>query len=417
MTRPIQTPPPGRKARVAGIVAAALVISWGGPAASAYWQTLSSNDGAAKADSIVALAAPVASGSGGAASVSWAQGTTAAGRLVSSYTVARYSSATGGTKVAAGGGCLGTITARTCSEAALPSGTWYYTVTPVVGSWAGVESSRSSGVVGDSTPPAIPTVTAPAVVNISNVATVPVSVTAETGSSVKVTVTDTPPPGTPQQTLTQNLTANGSVQTMNFDLSTFSQGTITYTAIATDAAGNVSNPGAATSTKDTVAPTAKVTLFSPSKNTAGVAETGDTVRIKYSADINSKTICSSWTNGVQPPDIAGNNVVTVTISSANILTVTTAGAACTPNIGPVTLGANYVSSGSLTFTGTGNGGGASKVAWDNASQTLTITLGTRSGTANTGVGTSSPTVAPPAGVTDTSGNQAVGVAPDAASRF
>lgn len=406
--------PARRKARIAGVVAAALVISWGAPAANAYWQTLGTNPGTAKADSISAVAAPAATAAAaGSASVSWAQGTTTGGRAVSGYTVTRYSAATGGTKVAAGGGCGGIVAALTCSEAALPAGTWFYTATPVLGSWAGVESARSGGVVRDSTPPVTPTITAPAFVYNGNVVAVPVSVTAEAGSSVKVTVTDTPPVGTPQQTDSQTLTANGSVQTMSFNLSAYSQGTLTYIAVATDAAGNASNPGTATSTKDTVAPTAKVTL----DNKNGTAEKGDTVSIKYSADINSKSICSTWTNGVQPPDIAGNNVVTVTISTANILTVTTAGAVCTPNIGPVTLGANYVSSGSLIFAGTGNGGGASKVAWDDAHQTLTITLGTRNGTANTNVAASSPTVAPPAGVKDLAGNQATGTAPDAPSQF
>ena len=94
MTRPIQPPGSGLKGRLAGIVAAALVISWGGPAASAYWQTLGSGPGTAKADSISALtAAPDASGSSGTASVTWKQGTTAAGRPVS---VPRSSSAAAG---------------------------------------------------------------------------------------------------------------------------------------------------------------------------------------------------------------------------------------------------------------------------------------------------------------------------------
>jgi hypothetical protein len=259
-----------------------------------------------------------------------------------------------------------------------------------------------------------PSISAPGIVNGDKPDQVPVIVTAEAGLSVTITVTDTPPVGTPQQTVSQTITANGSAQTTNFNLLTFSDGTITYTAVATDAGGHTSTPSTATSTKDTHAPTAKVTLG----NLNGTAETGDTVSIKYSADINSKSICSTWANGVQPPDIAGSNAVTVTISNTNILTVTTSGsAACAPNIGPVTLRGSYVTSGSLIFKGNSGSGTPSKVAWNDGTQTLTITLGTRSGTANTGVGTSSPTVAPPAGVTDTSGNQAVGVTPDATSRF
>lgn len=428
MSSPSQTPPPAgtrpvqhrkqirnglrRQARMAGIMAAALVISWGGPAANAFWQTLSSNAGVAKADSIPAVAAPAAYAASGAASVSWLQGATVAGRPVAGYNVARYSAATGGTGVAAGGGCAGTLTTLACTEASLPAGTWYYTVTPVLGAWVGAESARSGGITAvDTTPPAAPTIAAPAVISSATAASVPVSGTAEAGSSVTVAVKDAGALHTSSQTVVAN--SSGQWSAANFNLTTFTDGTITYTAVATDAAGNASAAGTAASAKDTVAPTATVTLSSPSTNAPGVAEAGDTVTIKYSGDINSKSICSTWTNGVQPPEIAGNNVVTVNINT-NILTVTTTGAAgCTLNIGPVTLGGNY---GSLTFKGNSNSI-PSKVAWNNATQTLTVTLGTRSGTFNTGVAESSPTVAPPVGVTDTSGNQAVGAAPAAPSRF
>lgn len=413
MTRRIHTPRPRRQVRVAGIVAAALVISWGGPAASAYWQTLGSNDGRANADSILAVVAPTASASAGAATVSWAQGATAAGRQVSSYTVARYSSATGGTKVAAGGGCSGTVTARTCSEAALPSGTWYYTVTPVLGFWAGPESARSTGVtIAAATPPAAPTLSVPAIVNIGNAASVPVSVTAESGSSVTITVTDAPPVGTQQQTATQTLTANGSVQSTNFNLSAFKDGTISYTAVATNAAGSASAPGMATSTKDTVAPTAKVTLVN--KNVLGTAEKGDEVVITYSKTMNASSICSTWTDNSTNYNINGNDLVTIQISSAKVLSVT-APPVC--QIGNVALDGAYTASSLLVFGGSGSN--VSSITWNYTSKTLTLTLGKLApGTqASTLVGSGSPTVSPPAGVKDVVGNQAIGAAPDAPSRF
>jgi hypothetical protein len=423
MSRPIQTlphvqpPRARRKARIAGVVAAALVISWGAPAANAYWQTLSNNSGGARADSVLGVAAPTASAPAGAGSVSWLASTTAAGRPVSGYTVARYSSATGGTKVAAGGACAGTvttpITTLSCSEAALPAGTWYYTVTPVLGSWAGPESARSVGVfVADTTKPDAPLISAPAIVNNANVTEVPVSVTAEPGSSVTVTITDALPVAT-RHTVSYVLAADGSSQTTSVNLSTLTDGIVTYTAVVTDAAGNVSDPRTASSTKDLI-PTAKVTLG----NQNGNADQGDTVSIKYSADIDSNSICSAWTNGGPAPDITGNGVVTVTINSANILSVTTTtGAVCAPKIGPVALNGVYVSTGILTFKGNGNGGNASKITWNSSNQTLTITLGSRTGTANSNVGASSPTVAPPTGVKDVAGNQAISAAPDAASGF
>ncbi|MGO4188813.1 hypothetical protein [Pseudarthrobacter sp. TAF60_1] len=403
------------RTRIAVAAAAALAISCGGPAASAYWQTLGSNPGTARADAIATMGVPTASASAGAAAVSWAPGTTAGGRAVSGYTVSRYSSATGGTMVAAGGGCGGIVTATSCTEAALPSGTWYYTVTPKLGFWAGPESARSGGVViADTTKPNAPTISATGTVNIGNKANAPVSGTAAAGVS-SVTVTATDAQGLKKDSQPALTDSSGKWAVSNFDLSGLSDGLITYTAVAKNAVGSSSDPSAAaTATKDTVAPTATVTLSNLATNTAGTAETGDSLSIKYSGDINSNTICSAWTNGVQPPEIAGGNAVTVTISS-NTLTVTTSGSAgCTVNLGPVTLGTNY---GSLVFKGNTGNGTPSKIVWDNATQTLKITLGTRNVASNSNVAESFPVVAPTPGVTDIAGNQAVGVAPAAASRF
>lgn len=403
------------RTRIAVAAAAALAISCGGPAASAYWQTLGSNPGTARADAIATMGVPTASASAGAAAVSWAPGTTAGGRAVSGYSVSRYSSATGGTMVAAGGGCGGIVTATSCTEAALPSGTWYYTVTPKLGFWAGPESARSGGVViADTTKPNAPTISATGTVNIGNKANAPVSGTAAAGVS-SVTVTATDAQGLKKDSQPALTDSSGKWAVSNFDLSGLSDGLITYTAVAKNAVGSSSDPSAAVTTaKDTVAPTATVTLSNPSGNTLGVAEAGDTVSIKYSGDIDSSSICNTWTS--QPPEIAGNNVVTVTINS-NILTVgTTGAAACAPNIGQVDLGSIYVNSGSLTFKGNANSG-PSKIAWDNATQTLIVTLGARTGTPSTGVAASNPTVVPPMGVKDLAGNQAVGAQATAQSRF
>lgn len=395
MSRPIQTRRPvvepvetrprrRRKAQIAGVMAAALVISWGGPAASAYWQTLGSNPGGAKADSILAVAAPTAS----ASAVSWGQSTTTAGRPVSGYTVARYSSATGGTKVAAGGACTGTITALSCSEAALPAGTWYYTVTPVLASWAGVESARSGGVAG--TPVASPTISTPTIINIATADKVQVSGTAIAGLSVTVTATD----AGGVQKISQPANATGGQWTVsNFNLTGLADGTITYTAVATDAVGNASAPGtAASTTKDTVAPAVAVggvTLANGSGNAkAGKVDTGDKVTIKYTKALDLASICSDWTN-------SGSLVVTIT--SNNSLSAT--GGCPTLRFGAVALGASYYGSGNLQFSG-------SSLAWDQSTLQLTVTLGTVSngspGTATQQ--TSTPVYTPQAGLTDIAGN-------------
>ncbi|MDQ0118407.1 hypothetical protein AB0280_00820 [Pseudarthrobacter sp902506025] len=402
-----------RLSRAAGVLAAAVVISWAGPAANAFWQTLGSNAGVVKADSIPAMAAPAASVSASSASVDWKQGTTAAGVPVAGYAVARYSTATGGIAVAATGGCAGTVTALACSEA-LPPGTWYYTVTPMLGAWAGAESPRSAGVTAaDTTPPAAPNITAPARITSApatgtsaNVASVPVTITAEAGSSVTVTATDTPPPGTTAQTVSQVFTATGSSQTINFNLSTLRDGTITYSAVATDAAGNTSAAGTATSAKDATAPAiSAVTLVNG--GAGNVIDQGDKVVLKFSEALDASTICSNWTIGGNQ-SINGSEQVTVRVSAADILTVTLDGAQCpTARIGSVSLGGAYSGGTALSFHGTGSGASkASSLAWDATKFELTITLGSRDtpGTAANVNGNVKPTYTPSAGLTDTVGN-------------
>jgi hypothetical protein len=405
------------RTRIAVAATAALAISFGGPAASAYWQTLGSNDGGARADTILALGAPTATASAGGAAVNWTQGSTAGGRAVSGYTVARYSSAIPNAMVAAGGGCAGTISAPlttlSCTEAALPSGTWYYTVTPVLGSWAGPESVRSGGVViADTTKPNPPVIGAAGVVNIGNKFTAPVSGTAAVGvSSVKVTATDAQ--GLTKESQPALTDSSGKWAVSNFDVSGLGDGVITYTAVAKNAAGSSSDPSSAvTTTKDTVAPTATVTLVN--NGTAGIAEKGDEIRIQFSKPMSLPSICSTWMEGQQPPEISAKDDVVVSITGTN-LSVSRTLPGCALNIGTVSLGASYAISGTLTFEGSGSN--VSKIAWNQNSQTLTITLGQRTGSAKTGLGESVPTVVPPTGVKDLAGNQALSAAPATASRF
>lgn len=397
MSRPSQTRQrfesrPRRHARVAGVVAAALVISWGGPAANAFWQTLSNNAGVAIADSIPAVAAPAASVSSGAAAVSWLQGTTAAGRPVAGYTVARYASATGGTRVAAGGGCAGTITTLTCTEASLPAGTWYYTVTPVLGAWAGVESARSGGATAaDTTPPATPSVTAPAMIASSTAAaSVLVSGNAEAGSSVTITVNDAGAAHTTSQTV---VAESSGAWSATFNLVTFNDPTISYSAVAKDAAGNVSLvAGTATSSKDTTAP--RVTAVSLSNGGAQFTpDAGDKVTLTFSEPLLPSSICSGW------QDVPGSQTVngTVTITGGNLL-----------GFGTTDAGCPSVRFGSVAFNGTygGNSTFNSSLTWNPGTSQLTVTLGSLiSGTPASKSGNVTPTYTPAAGLTDKVGHQ------------
>jgi hypothetical protein len=415
---PRSTQPRRRKlTRIAGVLAAAVIISSGGPAANAFWQTLGSNAGVSRADSIPAVAAPGATVSGGSASVTWKQGTTAEGRPVAGYTVARYSSASGGTWVAGTGGCAGTITALTCSEASLPAGTWYYTVTPVLGAWAGVESARSTGVIAaaaDTTPPATPSITAPALItgapatpNSANVTSVPITFSAEQGSSVRVTATDTPPSGGTAQSVFQVLTATGSNQTATFNLSALRDGTITYTAVATDAAGNISGAGIATSAKDATAPAVSAVSLG-NGGSQFIADAGDKVVVTFSEPLLPSTICSGWTD---PSGIKSVNG-TLTIAGGNSLKFTSTDPGC-PSIrfGTVTLNGNYSAGGDLSFN--------SSLAWNPGTLQLTVNLvSLASGTPTTKQGNVLPTYTPASGLSDGAGNLLpAGPVPGTNSRF
>jgi hypothetical protein len=412
MIRPNQSPQPiepghrnqprRKLTRIAGVLAAAVVISWGGPAANAFWQTLGSNAGAARADAIPAVAAPSAVVSGGAASISWKQGTTAEGRPVGGYTVARYSSASGGIKVSGTGGCAGIITVLTCSETSLPAGTWYYTVTPVLGAWAGIESARSVGVTAaDTTPPAAPTITAPAVINITNSTSVPLSGTAEPGSAVTTTVKD----AGAAHTLAQTVTANSSGQwtAPNFNLSTFADGTITYSSTAKDAAGNVSSAGTATSAKDATPP-AVTSLTLINGGTNNTIDPGDQVVVKFSEAMNPSTICGNWSATGGSQVVSGSEQVVVNVSTDDVLTVTSTGCGVT-RIGSVTLDGNYAGNTALSFHGTGaNGSRVSSLAWNAGTLELTITLGSLAGTPLSVNQPGNHRYTPDLGLTDGAGN-------------
>lgn len=400
------------RSRVAVIVAGAALLSWAGPGASAFW-TASSNGGtaAAAADAVAAGATPSTSVSAGNVTLAWNASATLAGRPVSGYTVARYASASGGTKVPVGGTCAATsIAGLGCTDQGVPTGTWYYTVTPVLAQWTGTESARSAGAAVDTTPPGAPGISVPPFVNTGNVSAVPVSGTTEPGASIALTVTD----AGAAHTVPKTVTANGSgAWNATVDLSSLNTGTVTYRAVATDTAGNQGNPatpGTATSVKDVTAPTVTAVALADSAGLGkddGMMEPKDTATVTFSEALDASTICSDWAAGASGT-LKGNNDVTVTISSRNVLTVAVNSSACpTSRIGTVGLGAGTAygpATGTVTYKG--NGSNASTVSWDASTKKLTITLGAlASGTPNgTEQVAAAPSYSPSDGIKDIAGN-------------
>jgi hypothetical protein len=87
---------------------------------------------------------PTASVAGRSVTVSWAASNLPDGTAIASYTVTRYD--TSGNVQTIGSGCSGTIAALTCTESAVPAGTWRYAVTPVRSNWTGTEGPQSPSV-------------------------------------------------------------------------------------------------------------------------------------------------------------------------------------------------------------------------------------------------------------------------------
>ncbi|HVI16725.1 MAG TPA: hypothetical protein VM712_00005, partial [Gaiellales bacterium] len=133
-------------------LALAIVLSAAAPAAG-YWSAGGTGTWSAGVDTLGAGSQPTASASGQTVTISWAQSTLGGqplgGYALGGYSVHRYP-AGGGAGVVPGPGCAVTITGAgaslTCAEAIVPPGAWQYTVTPLLGTWTGTESAKSTPV-------------------------------------------------------------------------------------------------------------------------------------------------------------------------------------------------------------------------------------------------------------------------------
>ncbi|HEY7478331.1 MAG TPA: hypothetical protein VIB62_08845, partial [Actinomycetota bacterium] len=128
---------------VAGLVALSLAMPG---IASAAWSAAGLGSGATRALVMPTGPTPTISVTGRNVAVSWSAVTLPGGTSVAGYRVARYVAGTGvpATILSA---CTGTIAALTCTEAAVPPGTWRYGITPLRNAWTGSEGSWSSNAV------------------------------------------------------------------------------------------------------------------------------------------------------------------------------------------------------------------------------------------------------------------------------
>jgi hypothetical protein len=112
--------------------------------AFASWASPGTGSGSSRALVMPAGNAPTTSVLGRNVTVSWTASAFPSGPNVNAYRIGRYNGALVSQTV--GASCNGSIAALTCTEAAVPAGTWTYTVTPKQAGWLGAESSRSASV-------------------------------------------------------------------------------------------------------------------------------------------------------------------------------------------------------------------------------------------------------------------------------
>ena len=148
----------------------------------------------------------------------------------------------------------------------------------------------------------------------------------------------------------------------------------------------------ATSNTFTVVPTiSSLTTTNASGGTPGLLDSGDTINIAFTGQINATSVCSAWTNGSSGVQTASaGSLITVTNPGTdNILSFTTPPSTCGNfNLGSFDLGSSgYVTSnGSTHYPATFAN---STIAYDGTAHILTITLGTLGGSATLGVVASS----------------------------
>lgn len=146
---------PRRRGRLSSLIAIPLVLVLVGGTAWAYWiaGSTAGSSGASAATSVGVGSTPTASAAGSAVTVSWAASTLATGQAVSGYQVKRYDATTLALQTILTA-CTGTVTATTCVESAVPTGSWKYSITPVFATnWLGTESAKSATVLVDPTAP------------------------------------------------------------------------------------------------------------------------------------------------------------------------------------------------------------------------------------------------------------------------
>ena len=307
-----------------GSVAAALFGVAG--VVGAYWSAGSNpgGNGHALAGALPTAATPSVSLSGRTATVSWAQSSvngSSLGQLPSGgYSVTRYAEADPGTPIAPGGTCAGVLSGTSdplsCMESGLATGRWTYTVTPLLYSWTGGESTPSPSAIIAPDRPASVTLTngggaGGAFINTTNQSSLSFAVVLLATSLASDTATLTLTDGSQTVIATAaGIDGGGTLTFTGVDASALANGSITISARAASSYGDISAPRTITRTKDTNGPTL-VSLSMRDVNTNGKV---DRVLATFSESLAAYSAGTApWTLANVP---SGGSLSSVSVSGA-----------------------------------------------------------------------------------------------------
>ncbi len=224
--------------------------------------------------------------------VDWDATTLSDGGAVAGYRIKRYHAGTDVLQTILAS-CTGVVAATSCTETSVPTGSWKYTVTPVIGTnWVGAESVKSSAIATspDTTDPTVWADLTPAAngAGWNNTSPVSVTLTADDGAGSGVDeiiyTTDGSDP-----------TISGTALVYSTALSIAATTTVKF--FATDLAANASSVQTQLVKIDTVAPANAITL---SGITGGAYKSGSTVFYRGAA-VGSFTLDNAVTDANSGP--------------------------------------------------------------------------------------------------------------------
>jgi hypothetical protein len=342
-----------RRTVAASALASAVAVTAAGPAFS-VWASESPGTGYASAVRLPAPAAPTATaGGGGSVTVSWPQVLLAPQAPATGYRLARYHAGTGA-EAPVGAGCAGVVTALTCTESAVPDGTWRYAVRALFGPrWTGPQGPRGSQVGVFSI-----AVTGPA--DGQTYGRSAYAAACAAGAGICGTVTGAPVTGvtvsvrraggaywdpatggfTSQAEKPMAATGTSSWR-LPFPVDSFpADGQYVVRAVATDGATSATDTNAFT--LDVTAPTATdVQATNDGGGQSGRAESGDRLTFTFSEPIAPGSVLPGWTGTAR----AGSVRLVGGATGTTTLTVGDGDGAALTALGTVVVGDDYVAAG------------------------------------------------------------------------